>query len=225
MKRTPRWRAPFASASARSAGFTWPSVGRKAAPTTSLTSITGHNSRASPGESRCMSRPKLCAVVACLRISVSRSALQARRSPPFIFQPVAWPVSASSAAYNSTLYLSSCVMLADVRSWPTSPAACHVEPLVSLLRSSTTISLRPSFARWYAVLQPMMPPPMMTISAWEGMAGIESTLGQRHGQPRDFMLSFRRRREASDLRRTSLGPRVRGDDSIEISGVMNQTFG
>ena len=94
--RTPAWRAPLASAWAMSAGLAWPSVGRKAAPTTSLASIGGQRSCASAGESRCISRPKLCAVVAWRLSSIMRSALQASLSPPFIFQPEAWPVSASS---------------------------------------------------------------------------------------------------------------------------------
>ena len=34
------------------------------------------------------------------------------------------------------------------RSWPTSPAEWNVEPLVSSLRSSSTTSRSPSFARW-----------------------------------------------------------------------------
>ena len=88
----PASRAPLASAWVISEGLAWPSVGRKAAPITSLTSIIGHRSLASPGVSRCISRPKLRAVVAWRCISVSRSSVQASRSPPFIFQPVASPV-------------------------------------------------------------------------------------------------------------------------------------
>ena len=43
--------------------------------------------------------------------------------------------------------LSSWVTLALVRSWPTSPAACQVEPEVSRLRSSSTTSCQPARAR------------------------------------------------------------------------------
>ena len=94
--RAPAMRAPLASERVMSDGFAWPSVGRKAAPTTSSMDISGQRSSASEGVRSCMSRPKERAVVAWRFTSVQRSALQARRRPPFIFQPVAWPVSASS---------------------------------------------------------------------------------------------------------------------------------
>ena len=93
--RTPPCRAPLASDSVMSEGLAWPSVGRYAAPTTSEMSISGHSFSASVGVMRCMSRPKERAVVAWRLISIMRCALQASRRPPFIFQPVAWPVSAS----------------------------------------------------------------------------------------------------------------------------------
>lgn len=92
----PCMRAPLASEAVMSEGLACPSVGRKAAPTTSETSISGQRSCASFGESRCISSPKDRAVVACRLTSVQRSLLQARRRPPFIFQPVARPVSCSS---------------------------------------------------------------------------------------------------------------------------------
>ena len=110
--------------------------------------MIGHSAFASAADSRCISSPKLWAVVAWRLISTSRSGLQARRKPPLRFQPVACPVSCSSLSYSSTLYLRSCVTFADVRSWPTRPAACQVEPLVSLARSSRTMSLKPARARW-----------------------------------------------------------------------------
>ena len=86
---TPAMRAPFARAMVMSLGLACPSVGKNAAPTTSSTSINGHRSCASLADSRCISRPKLVAVVACRLTSVHRSSLHARRKPPFIFQPVA----------------------------------------------------------------------------------------------------------------------------------------
>ena len=67
-------------------------------------------------------------------------------------------------------------MLALVRSWPTSPAACQVEPLVSCLRSSSTTSRQPSRARWYATEQPMMPPPTITARACAGTSLISTSL-------------------------------------------------
>ena len=93
---TPALRAPLASDMAMSDGEAWPSVGRKAAPTTSSTCISGHRSCASFGVRRCISRPKDVAVVACRLTSVQRSGLQASRKPPLRFQPVARPVSCSS---------------------------------------------------------------------------------------------------------------------------------
>ncbi len=110
-------------------------------------SISGQSSPASAGESSSISSPKLRAVVAWRLISIIRSALQASRRPPFLFQPDAWPVAASSPSYSSTECLSSRVMLALLRSWPTRPAACQVEPEVSWSRSISTTSRQPARAR------------------------------------------------------------------------------
>ena len=93
----PAMRAPLARDWVMSDGLAWPSVGRKAAPTRSSTRISGHRSCASLGDSRCISSPKLRAVVAWRLSSVQRASVQARRRPPFIFQPVARPVSRSSS--------------------------------------------------------------------------------------------------------------------------------
>ncbi len=79
-----------------SEGEAWPSVGRNAAPTTSSMVISGQSSCASLGVRSCISSPNERAVVAWRFTSVQRSALQASRSPPFIFQPVSSPVSAPS---------------------------------------------------------------------------------------------------------------------------------
>jgi hypothetical protein len=46
------------------------------------------------------------------------------------------------------------------------PAACQVDPLVSSLRSIRTTSDQPFFARWYKVLTPTAPPPIITTLAW-----------------------------------------------------------
>ena len=69
----PAWRAPRANAIVMSVGLACPSVGRNAAPTTSSTVISGHRACASPGESRCISRPNDLAVVACRLTSFHRS--------------------------------------------------------------------------------------------------------------------------------------------------------
>jgi hypothetical protein len=92
----PCMRAPLASDWAMSEGLAWPSVGSQLAPTRSDTSISGHMRLTSSGETRCISMPKLCAVVASRRNSVQRSWLVASRRQPVIFQPVSSPVSAAS---------------------------------------------------------------------------------------------------------------------------------
>jgi hypothetical protein len=40
------------------------------------------------------------------------------------------------------------------------PAACHVVPDVSLSRSNSNTSSTPRFAKWYATLVPIIPPPV-----------------------------------------------------------------
>ena len=49
--------------------------------------------------------------------------------------------------------------------WPMRPAACQVVPLVSLCFSSSNTSFHPRFARLYAMLQPITPPPTTTTRA------------------------------------------------------------
>src|SRR5258707_1372854 len=71
------------------------------------------------------------------------------------------------------------VMLSCARSWPTRPAACHVVPQDSWPCSSNTMSFQPAFARWYATLQPMMRPPMITTRAWVGTVEFEITVDCR----------------------------------------------
>src|SRR6266403_4532774 len=74
------------------------------------------------------------------------------------------------------------------RSWPTSPAEWKVEPPVSSPRSSTSTSRQPAIARWYAMLQPATPPPMMTTRAGSmgggslpgGEAAVDDQLRTRH---------------------------------------------
>ena len=52
-----------------------------------------------------------------------------------------------------------------------SPAACHVVPDVSWSRSSSTTSFTPLCARWYATDVPMIPPPITTTRASDGIGG------------------------------------------------------
>lgn len=55
--------------------------------------------------------------------------------------------------------------LHDVEYVGTLPAACQVEPEVSSSRSSSSTSVQPINAKWYATLTPAMPPPMTTTLA------------------------------------------------------------
>src|SRR3990172_3311368 len=64
------------------------------------------------------------------------------------------------------------VRLKSERSWPTRPAECHVEPQVSSPRSRRTTSVQPILVRWYPMLHPPTPPPMMTTCACVGSSGI-----------------------------------------------------
>ena len=68
---------------------------------------------------------------------------------PTGLKPVASPVSASSRAYRSRVYLRSSVDVSDVDPNVTiSPAACHVVPEVSWSRSTSTVSVQPRCPRW-----------------------------------------------------------------------------
>src|SRR2546425_13022025 len=85
---------------------------------------------------------------------------------PTCFHPTECPVSCSNCEYSSTVYLLIRVMLLLVRRRPTKPAACHDVPPPSWPCSNKMTSFHPSFARWYATLVPMTPPPtMMTFAS------------------------------------------------------------
>ena len=89
-------RAPLASERAMSDGLACPSVGSQLAPMRSEVSMSGHIRFTSSGGIRCISIPKLRAVVARRRNSVQRSGVVASRRQPVIFQPVSSPVSSAS---------------------------------------------------------------------------------------------------------------------------------
>jgi hypothetical protein len=95
--RAPRILAPFASACVTSIGFVWPSFRMKMPPTMSPTSSSGQRSLISPGEISLISRPKFLPIDAPRRSSSSRAAVFATLIDPFCLNPVACPVSASSA--------------------------------------------------------------------------------------------------------------------------------
>src|SRR5438270_11702215 len=63
------------------------------------------------------------------------------------------------------LYRRNRIIVGEGLNCVTRPAAWHVEPLVSSSFSSSTTSGHPAFARWYATLAPVMPPPTTTARA------------------------------------------------------------
>src|SRR6185295_16063804 len=58
------------------------------------------------------------------------------------------------------------------------PAALLVEPAPTASRSSTTTSRAPRRPRWYAMLAPMAPAPITTMSAARGIAGLTVAAGR-----------------------------------------------
>src|SRR3989337_719970 len=126
----------------------------KTAPTTSRSLIKGKRSTASRGPRTSTGRPKVLAMAAWRRFSSIRRGEEARRRLPTGRQSGSWPVSSPSRAYRSALNIMIRVRLSEPRSCPTSPAACHVEPLVRSALSRRTTSRQPS-----------SPPPMITACA------------------------------------------------------------
>ncbi len=57
------------------------------------------------------------------------------------------------------------------------PAACQVDPEVSSLFSSSSTSVQPIRARWYRVLAPTTPPPMITALAEDFMQSLPGWTG------------------------------------------------
>jgi len=96
--RTPRLRAPLASAMVVSTGDVWPSRGMYSAPTMSSVRISGQRSRSSSMSISRVSTPTDMAMAAPRRISSQRSASAATETDPGVRQPVACPVSSSSAS-------------------------------------------------------------------------------------------------------------------------------
>jgi hypothetical protein len=93
---------------------------------------------------------------------------QVQRPGPL--DPVAKPVSSSSVWKTRRLRRTISRVPYVGLAWVIRPAACQVVPEVSRLRSSSTTSVQPRLARWYAVLQPATPPPTMTTRALAGSA-------------------------------------------------------
>src|ERR1700692_3267170 len=63
------------------------------------------------------------------------------------------------------LYRRNRIIVGDGLNWVTRPAAWQVDPLVSSSFSTSNVSRQPAFARWYATLAPVMPPPTTTACA------------------------------------------------------------
>src|SRR5919108_1221037 len=71
-----------------------------------------------------------------------------------------------SRAWNSAIERIAIRTFSSSANWARMPpAALLVEPAPRASRSRRTTSVRPSFARWYATLVPIAPPPMITTSA------------------------------------------------------------
>ena len=80
--------------------------------------------------------------------SSKRAFDDASRSEPTSCHDGSTPVSAASRRYRSAPYIIILVRVTELRSWPTRPAEWNVEPEVSSARSTRTMSVQPSSARW-----------------------------------------------------------------------------
>ncbi len=120
-----------------------PSVATWKPPRIRSGSTSGISARTCSGEISDDGRPKDCARP-WRRCSSSQRASVAATSIP----PTEW--NAPSEPKSSTVWRAKSVMVAEPLCWNTSPGACDVEPPVSHSGpwSSSTTSLRPSFARW-----------------------------------------------------------------------------
>src|SRR6266851_2118197 len=94
-------------------------------------------------------------------------------------------------------------MVGDGLNCVTSPAAWHVDPLVSSPFSMRWTSRTPALARWYATLQPVMPPPMTTAPAWSALSIGARRLGIPRPPPVDRF--GQQRREVDDLELRACG--------------------
>ena len=119
-----------------------------AAATTPSVDIGGKSSCASRALTISIGNPKVFAHDACRRSSSWRGSDEASRKPPSWCHPGSLPVSCFSSAYSPTEYCIIRVSEIELRSWPTRPALCQVDPCVSWYCSTSTESRHPCFARW-----------------------------------------------------------------------------
>src|ERR1700682_4153732 len=148
----PILRAAEASAWVAVCGSRWPSLGTQTAPCRERVVMAGMRRADSSAETSSTSRPIPRARLTPRCNSLSCSSLEANRSPP------TWAKTPSSW-YSSMLYRRNRIIVGEGLNWVTRPAAWHVEPLVSSSFSTRTVSRQPAFARGYATLAPVPPPP------------------------------------------------------------------
>jgi hypothetical protein len=127
-------------------------------PRTESAVAPGSRSATSAGKSSAASTPSAATRLTARRRSSQLSSLAAIRTLPTSSKT-------PSSRYSATLYRRKRSMVEDGLNCVTSPAAWCVEPLVSSPLSSRRTSSQPALARWYATLQPAMPPPTTTTSA------------------------------------------------------------
>src|SRR6202165_862127 len=154
----PCLRAAAASACVAVCGSRWPSPGIQIAPCRERWVIAGTRRTRSSAEIRSTSSPMPRARLTPRCSSFSDSSLDAKRRLPTRSKT-------PSSSYSSMLYRRNRIMVADGLNCGARPSSGQVDPLVSSSFSTSTVSRQPAFARWYATLAPVMPPPMTTARA------------------------------------------------------------
>ena len=156
--RAPSSRAPAAKACVAPCGSRKPSPGIHTAP---------KRSRRSPPASAPRPRPPRRALLPSrsrepwrrrARAPSAAAGLEAKRRLPTVS-------NTPSSRYRSIEYRRNRIIVGEGLKVVTRPAACAVDPLVSSPLSSSSTSLHPAFARWYATLHPVTPPPITTARA------------------------------------------------------------
>ena len=104
-----------------------------AAATTPSVDIGGRGSCASRALTISIGNPKVFAHDACRRSSSWRGVHEARRKPPSRAIPDRCRSAASARAYSLTEYCIIRVSEIELRSWPTRPAWCQVDPCAELV--------------------------------------------------------------------------------------------
>ena len=136
----PSSRAPLARAYVAVCGSRWPSPATYAPPNNDRGDAAGIRASVSSGERSSTSSPiplarltPRCSSMSCSRLEASRTLPTAAKTP--------------SSRYSSMLYRRNRIIVGDGLNWVTSPAAWHVDPLVSSAFSKSRTSLHPALAR------------------------------------------------------------------------------